>query len=92
MDLPQVPDDINACDSLITSRTYSYPDNMDSPRESTSTNDNAQLCEYPEVLQHMQRNIRIERNPKTLSKEAWEEINAEFTHINQMSWNKFRLK
>ena len=92
MDLPQVPDDINACDSLIASCTYSYPDSMDSPRESTSTNDNAQLCEYPEDLQHVQRNIQIERNPKALTKEAWEEINEEFSHINQASWDKLRSK
>ena len=36
--------------------------------------------------------IKINRNPPPLSKEAWEEIDTEFTNLNKESWNKFRTR
>ena len=36
--------------------------------------------------------VQINRNPPSLDKDAWEEINTEFAKVDEDSWNKFQTK
>ena len=87
MDLAQVQDDLNPygfqCESQNPPNLCPSNDSRDTPEA------NIQLTD---PLQDLQRKVKINRNPPPLSKETWEGINAEFTNINQNSWDKFRNK
>ena len=42
--------------------------------------------------QVVQKNIKINRNPPLLTKEAWELIDTEFANLDQNAWDQFRTK
>ena len=66
-----------------------HSDILDKASDHISEIDKANNCESPSLIQDLQRNIRINRNPPPLTKEAWEVIDTKFTQLNKTSWDQF---
>ena len=90
--IPEAPiscNDNTVYDSSTPSFLNSSLDNLGRTSEHV---DKAYEYETPGLLQDLKIKVKINRDPPPLTKEAWEEINAEFENINQASWDNFRTK
>ena len=70
--------------SSKNSSTYISHHNQDTPSDT--------LYMTPREKSDKPFSTRITRNPPSLSKEAWADIDTEFMHINQELWDRYRTK
>ena len=77
---------------------YINIDNSDNPSDLVRHSDTESACPSKSSTNisidncDNHKEIKINRNPPPLSKEAWADMDTEFMNINQESWDEFKIR